>query len=98
MICSSNVFFINNPDPNPDPKLRLKPDPDPKKLFKKTFGYGALTCDGYMWQEHWTRKQNTDMVHKHRTPTRDMAWTRDMGHGHGTRDRDMGHGDGFTYM
>jgi hypothetical protein len=26
MICSSNVFFINNPDP--DPKLRLKPDPD----------------------------------------------------------------------
>jgi hypothetical protein len=36
--CSSNVFFINNPDPNanPDPKLRLKqdlnPDADPKKI------------------------------------------------------------------
>ncbi len=28
-ICSSNVFFINNPDP----ELRLKPDPDPKKVI-----------------------------------------------------------------
>jgi hypothetical protein len=26
-LCSSNVFFIDNPDP--DPKLRLKPDPNP---------------------------------------------------------------------
>jgi hypothetical protein len=33
MICSSNVFFINNPDPNQE--LRLKPDPDtdPKKII-----------------------------------------------------------------
>jgi hypothetical protein len=31
MICSSNVFFINNPDLDPYPKLWLKPDPDPKK-------------------------------------------------------------------
>jgi hypothetical protein len=30
-ICSSNVFFINNPDPEPNPTLRLKPDPDNKK-------------------------------------------------------------------
>jgi hypothetical protein len=30
MICSSNVFFKNNPDPN----LRLKPDPDPKERKK----------------------------------------------------------------
>ncbi len=29
MICSSNVFFINNPDPEPDPKLMLKPNTDP---------------------------------------------------------------------
>jgi hypothetical protein len=29
MICSSNVFFINNLDPNTDAKVRLKPDPDP---------------------------------------------------------------------
>jgi hypothetical protein len=29
MICRSNVFFINNPDP----ELRLKPDPDPIFLF-----------------------------------------------------------------
>jgi hypothetical protein len=29
MICRSNVFFINNPDPNPE--LRLKPDPDQEK-------------------------------------------------------------------
>jgi hypothetical protein len=35
MICSSNVFIIDNPDL--DPKLRLKPDPnpDPKKKSNK---------------------------------------------------------------
>ncbi len=37
MICSSNVFFINNPDPNPDSKLRLKPD------FKKITKFGSTT-------------------------------------------------------
>jgi hypothetical protein len=33
MICSSNEFFIKNPDPNldPDPNLRLNQDPDPRK-------------------------------------------------------------------
>jgi hypothetical protein len=31
MICSSNLFFTNNPDPD----LRLKPDPDPKNNNKK---------------------------------------------------------------
>ncbi len=38
MICSSNVFFINNKDPNPDPELRLKPDPDtnPTKFISDT--------------------------------------------------------------
>jgi hypothetical protein len=33
MICSSNVFFINNPDPDLDPKLRLKPNTDPQKII-----------------------------------------------------------------
>jgi hypothetical protein len=35
MICSLNVFIINNPDlnPNADLKLRLKPDPNPKKII-----------------------------------------------------------------
>jgi hypothetical protein len=33
MICSSNAFIINNPDPNPDPKLRLKQDPNLKKII-----------------------------------------------------------------
>ncbi len=34
MICNSNVFFVDNPDPNPDPKVRLMPDlnPDPGKI------------------------------------------------------------------
>jgi hypothetical protein len=35
MICSSNVFFINNPDPNPDPKLMLKLDKNPDPNMKK---------------------------------------------------------------
>jgi hypothetical protein len=43
VICSSNVFFINNTDPNadpnPDPKLRLKPgsnpDPNPKIIISQ---------------------------------------------------------------
>jgi hypothetical protein len=38
MICISNIFFKNNPDPNPDPnhsKLRSKYDldPDPKLII-----------------------------------------------------------------
>jgi hypothetical protein len=37
-ICSSNVFFINNPDP--DPKLRLKPDPNPEK---NNYYFGSTT-------------------------------------------------------
>jgi hypothetical protein len=45
-ICSSNVFFINNPDPNPDPTIRLQPDPeiiiiiisDPQNWVKINFG------------------------------------------------------------
>jgi hypothetical protein len=32
MICSSNVFFINNP--YSDPKLKLRPGPDPPKNRK----------------------------------------------------------------
>jgi hypothetical protein len=32
MICTSNVFFISNPDPNPDPNL--DPNPDPKLRSK----------------------------------------------------------------
>jgi hypothetical protein len=35
MICSSNVFFINNLDPNPDLKIRLKPDPETDQDQKK---------------------------------------------------------------
>jgi hypothetical protein len=31
MIDSSNVLFINNPDPKPDPKLKSKSDPDQKE-------------------------------------------------------------------
>jgi hypothetical protein len=42
MICSSNVFFINNPDPNPDPELRIKSDPDKKNINKKKH-YGSTT-------------------------------------------------------
>jgi hypothetical protein len=30
-ICSSKVFFKDNPDS--DPKLRLKPDPNPEKII-----------------------------------------------------------------
>jgi hypothetical protein len=33
MICISNVFFINNPNPDPDRNLRPRKDPDPKKSF-----------------------------------------------------------------
>jgi hypothetical protein len=36
MICSSNVFFINNPDP----KLRLTPDPKKKKNYNN---FGSTT-------------------------------------------------------
>jgi hypothetical protein len=43
MICSSNVFFINNPDS--DPKLRLKPDPGKKNNFGfETLLKGILDC------------------------------------------------------
>ncbi len=44
-ICSSNVFFRNNPDLelNPDPKLRLS-DPDPKK--KKNSDVNCKTTNG----------------------------------------------------
>jgi hypothetical protein len=38
MICSSNVFFINNPGP----ELRLKLDPDPKKKINNNFGCPTL--------------------------------------------------------
>ncbi len=37
MICSSNVFFINNPDP----ELRLKLDPKKKKIYNN-FGSSTL--------------------------------------------------------
>jgi hypothetical protein len=45
MICSSNLFFINNPDPNtdPDPKLRLKPDPDTLRFWKIVVEHGNLS-------------------------------------------------------
>jgi hypothetical protein len=42
MICSSHVFFINNPDPNHDPKLRLKPDPDTDPDSKNNY-FGSTT-------------------------------------------------------
>jgi hypothetical protein len=40
MICSSNVFFINNPEPDPDPKLRSKPDPEEKKNLLRIHNTG----------------------------------------------------------
>jgi hypothetical protein len=46
MICISNVFFINNPDP----KFRSKEDPeDPKKIIsvpQHHTGFGALFTPG----------------------------------------------------
>jgi hypothetical protein len=42
MICSSNVFFINNPDPNLDPDT----DPDLKGK-KKIFGSTTLLISVY---------------------------------------------------
>ncbi len=38
-------------------------------------------------------EKNTDIVHRHGTPKRDMAWTWDMGHE--ARTQDMGHGTGI---
>jgi hypothetical protein len=51
MICSSNVFFINNPDPEPnsDPNLRLKPDPD-MNLDPKKNNFGSTTLPWSMLQ------------------------------------------------
>jgi hypothetical protein len=40
MICSSIVFFINNPEPDPDPKLRSKPDPEEKKKLLRIHNTG----------------------------------------------------------
>ncbi len=53
MICSSNVFFIHNPDPNPDQKLSLKPDPDTDPGPKKNYNFvsGAGGTQGLGWEE-----------------------------------------------
>jgi hypothetical protein len=51
MICTSNIFFINNADLNP--KIRLKPDPksDPKKIISDP--------------QHWTPAILPDLMFLH---------------------------------
>ncbi len=63
MICSSNVFLINNPDS----QLRLKPDPNPdpeKKNIKKKFRFHSTETNGQKTDFRFHDEQTVNGIRK----------------------------------
>ncbi len=57
IICSSNVFFINNPDP--DPKLRLDPD-QKKKISDPQHSRGEEDDRCYWYERRQPAQQSSE--------------------------------------